>query len=343
MIKRVVFFLVAISFSLSILGQEGIPVYQDYLTSSWYLIHPAMAGAAEKEQIRLTGRQQWFDIEDAPSFYTASINGRLGKQIGAGAIVFNDSNVNFSRTGFYGTMGYHINLNYRAIQLHQLSFGFSLGLLQRRLDERDLIDPLRPDPIITGAVSTSTQLNADFGLAYFYQNFFAIQSFKNIFPSEIQNSGNTVLEPEGDFRSISTFGYTFDIGRSGFNLEPSFSVEYAAFNNSITLDNNLKTYYPLNNETTLWGGLSYRINSQRTTPSSASNPLFNLISGRFQTISPFIGVDHKQFVFAYTYTHQLNGIKISNSGFHQLTLGYNFEGNKKFRFSRYNCNCPAIK
>ncbi|MEC8883650.1 MAG: type IX secretion system membrane protein PorP/SprF, partial [Bacteroidota bacterium] len=60
-------------------GQEGIPVYWDYLTENLYMLHPSMAGAANANQIRLTGRQQWFDVEDAPNLYTAAVNGRVGE------------------------------------------------------------------------------------------------------------------------------------------------------------------------------------------------------------------------------------------------------------------------
>ena len=42
-------------------SQEGIPVYSDYLSDNYYLIHPSMAGAANCAKIRLTGRKQWFD------------------------------------------------------------------------------------------------------------------------------------------------------------------------------------------------------------------------------------------------------------------------------------------
>jgi hypothetical protein len=43
------------------IAQEGVPVYLDYLTDNYYLIHPSMAGAAACGKIRGTVRQQWFD------------------------------------------------------------------------------------------------------------------------------------------------------------------------------------------------------------------------------------------------------------------------------------------
>ena len=53
-----------------------------------------MAGIANCGKIRLTGRQQWFGQDEAPSLNTLSINGRLGDgPSAAGAIVFADKNV----------------------------------------------------------------------------------------------------------------------------------------------------------------------------------------------------------------------------------------------------------
>jgi len=49
-------------------SQEGIPIYSDYLTDNYYLLHPSMAGVANCAKVRLTARQQWFGVDDAPSF-----------------------------------------------------------------------------------------------------------------------------------------------------------------------------------------------------------------------------------------------------------------------------------
>ena len=35
-------------------SQEGLPIYSDYLTDNYYLLHPSMAGVANSNKIRLT-------------------------------------------------------------------------------------------------------------------------------------------------------------------------------------------------------------------------------------------------------------------------------------------------
>ena len=85
------FYMLAFVFLLAqtAISQEGMPIYSDYLTDNYYLIHPSMAGAANCAKVRVTGRQQWFGDEDAPRLLTMSVNGRIGESnSGVGAIFY---------------------------------------------------------------------------------------------------------------------------------------------------------------------------------------------------------------------------------------------------------------
>ncbi len=84
----------------------------------------------------------------------------------------------------------------------------------------------------------------------------------------------------------------------------------------------------------LWGGLSYR----RSLDGADFIENGSVNSQKLQYISPLIGVNFKEFMFAYTYSYQSNSVVFNNGGFHQITLGYNFGCRKE----RYHCNCPAI-
>lgn len=321
-------------------AQEGIPVYQDYLTGSWYLIHPSTAGAASTEQVRVTGRRQWFDVDDAPTLYTASMNARVNKNIGVGGIAFSDTNGNFSQNGFYGTFAYHINLNARAYELNQLSFGLSVALLQRKLDERSLITQRLFDPAISGTVPTDTYLNSDFGMSYYKGDLFLLFTVKNVLPiSKDDILLEKGLEPNDQRRFLATAGYTFSINRE-VDIEPSLMyVTIPELKEQLT-DVNIKAYYELNEQSKIFGGVSYRLNFDGTETTSDNQ---TIDSQRFSAVSPFFGINFKDFIFAYTYTNQLNDVKISNAGFHQVTLGYNFKGNRSLRDGMRECNCPAFK
>lgn len=325
----------------SVLAQEGIPIFQDYLTSSWYLIHPSFAGAANTNQVRLTSRTQWLDVEDAPTLFTGSINGRISPNIGIGITAFSDTNGNFSQSGGYATFAYHINMSSRGLDLSQLSFGISLAGFQQRLDERNLLNPRNPDPAINGNVISDKYLNADFGASYLYNNFFIALSLKNALPISKDDFILTANEePENQTQYVSTFGYTFQIKRTKLSLEPSILYLTTPKINDNIADLNIKGYYSLKNENKIWGGVSYRTNFDGAQFTINNN---TIQTQRFQSISPFIGGNYKNFVFAYTYSNQLNDVKISDSGLHQITLGYDFKDSKNYRNGPRKCNCPAFK
>ena len=106
--------------------QEALPIYSDYLTDNYYLLHPSMAGISNCNKVRLTGRQQWFGQEQAPNLQTLSINGRIGEtSSGVGAILFNDKNGYLSQSGAYLTYAHHLMFSRNTIDLNMLSFGLS--------------------------------------------------------------------------------------------------------------------------------------------------------------------------------------------------------------------------
>ena len=333
-----------LSFCQVLIAQEGIPLYQDYLTSSWYLIHPAMAGAANVDQVRLTGRTQWLDADDAPSLITGSINARVSKKVGIGFIAFSDENGNYSENGFYGTFAYHLNLSARETELHQLSFGLSFGVLQNRLDESSF-SPLAvaQDPAVFGVERDETYANAEFGISYLKQNFFAHFTVKNALPLG-KNEFITIneLEPDNQRKFVFTTGHTFSIGsdEGGISFEPSFQYVSTPEIGEQLIDFNGKIYKNLEDKNKIWGGIAYR-NVLEGTEYTLDN--VNILTQNYQTISGFMGVDYKQFVVAYTFTHQLDEVTFSDAGFHQITLGYNFGADVKARegSKRWDCNCPA--
>lgn len=334
--KNIIILFCVVIVSLSTNAQErGIPVYKDYLTDNLYLLHPSMAGVSSRNEVRLTARQLWFDVDDAPSLQTASINGRLNNNIGLGTILFNDSNGRFSQQGAYFTFAYHLMFSRSTAYLNQLSFGVNVGLIQDGLDETDIDLINNPDPIIGGNQLSDNFFNVDVSVAYNYLDFYAYFTAKNIIPQERQIFSE-VFETDNQRQFIGTLGYTFSVpGSRKFSIQPSALFQYKDATQETNLDFNLKGYYELNNGT-LWGGLSYRrsLDGAEFTASGTDQ----VDSQKLQTISPFLGYDFGDFVFAYTYSYQANSVVLTNSGFHQVTLGYRFGKSR----ARPKCNCPAV-
>lgn len=315
-------------------SQEGMPIYSDYLTDNYYLIHPSMAGAANCAKIRVTGRQQWFGDEDAPSLLTASINGRIGESnSGVGAILYSDKNGYHSNTGVYLTYAHHIMFSRSELDLNMLSFGLSIGAIQYKLDETAFIDePF--DPIIAGIEQSATNFNIDFGFSYFLYNFYAHATVKNMLKNEGVNSNeNGLFAYDNPRQFLFSAGTVFQKYGSEWSFEPSAMFMYKDGTKESSIDINAKAYKGMDFGT-VWAGLSYR----RSLDGAEFQDGTEVASQKLQYITPILGIDYKDFMFAYTYSYQANSVVYNNGGFHQLTLGFKF-GCKK---ERYHCNCPAI-
>lgn len=298
-------------------SQEGLPVYFDYLSDNYYLVHPAMAGVGESTKIRLTVRQQWFDIQQAPNLQTLNVHTRIpNTNSGIGAIVFNDANGYHSQTGLKLTYAHHLLFFRDFVDLNQLSFGLSAGFIQSRLDESEFISTI-PDPVISGTDNSVGYFNIDVGVAYNYLDFYAHFTIKNIIGSG--RDLYSAQEIDNLRRYLFSTGYAF--GKTEWYYEPSVMFQFTEFTEEKTVDVNLKVYKDMDFGT-LWGGLSYR----RGFDGNEAQEL--------QLFSPILGINYKNLVFAYTYSYQVGDVRIGNGGFHQLTLGYNFWKRDSWRQSR---------
>lgn len=319
-----------------VFSQEGIPVYSDYLSDNLYLVHPAMAGASNANKIRLTARKQWFDVNNAPNLQTLNINFRSGEKSGLGGIVYKDENGRFSQTGMYLTYAYHLLFSRDRTDLNMLSFGMSAGFIQSNVDLRGLDDPSDPDPMILDRVQKDFYYNVDAGLSYNYLEWYAHVTVKNILPTtrDIFDNNTPIQESNNLRRYIFSLGYLFGIGNTPWSLEPSMLYQVTEETQESSVDANLKVYRGFNFGT-LWGGLSYR---RSLDGAEFSRDGVTVESQQLQYITPFLGVNYKKWLVGYTYSYQSNSVVLSNGGFHQLTLGYDFGKRKE----RWDCNCPAV-
>jgi len=312
-------------------AQEVIPTYSDYLMDNLYILYPSMAGASNYNQIRLTARQQWFDVDDAPNLQTLSVNGRLGDKIGVGTIFFRDENGYFSKLGAYGTFAYHLMFSRDNVNLNQLSFGLSGGIIQHRLDQSEFNVY---DPIIGNNDTTADFFaNMDVGMSYYYMDFYAHVAVKNIISIERDLFYSDAV-PSNQRKYLASAGYVFDFVPNDWGLEPSFLFQLRELNSQASIDVNIKAYKDFDFGQG-WIGMSYRqafdgVEYNRTGEEIQRQNL--------RYITPFLGLEYKRFIFGYTFSYQMNTIVLSNNGFHQLTLGYNFGESRK----RYDCRCPAI-
>ena len=300
--KRVIilFFIVFIS---KVNAQETLPIYADYLSDNVYLLHPTAAGIGDCGKLRLTARQQWIGIKDAPSLQTASFHAKFNENsnAGYGFILFNDKNGYHSQKGLQGTYAYHIDMGNENL-FKQLSFGLSMSIVQNEVDQRNFVN----DPTVSQVINSDFYFNADFGMAYHHKGFSSYFTVKNI-----MLSAKNDLNP--DFESYNLRNYIIGAGyffgdEDKLQYQPSVMLQYKDQTGEKIADLNFKVYKQFE-ATQLWAALSYR----RSLDSSAF--------GDANYITPIVGVNYKNLMFAYTYTQQSGDVVFSNGGFHQVSFG----------------------
>ena len=328
--NKLVFIAILGVFTHSVSAQEGLPIYSDYLTDNYYLLHPSMAGVSNCNKIRLTGRQQWFGDENAPSLQTMSINGRIGDSPSGVGAIFNDKNGYHSQSGAYLTYAHHLMFSRNTIDLNMLSFGLSAGLIQYKLDETAFLEF---DPIIAGIEQSASDFNIDFGFSYHFINFYAHATVKNV----LANEGVNINEQGVSYDNLRTYlfsaGNVFSKLGSEWSFEPSLMFAYKDATKESFIDVNFKSYKELDFGN-LFAGISYRRSfdgAEFTTDSGVS-------SQKLQYFTPIVGAEYNNFMFAYTYSYQANSVVFNNGGYHQITLGYNFGCEKE----KYDCKCPSV-
>ena len=297
------FYISIFFFCLQNFSQVTLPIYQDYLSDNVYLIHSSAAGIGNSSKLRMTVRQQWADIPDAPALQTLSFHSKFREEsnAGYGFIVFNDKNGYHSQKGLQGTYTYHLPLS-DANFFEQFSFGLSFTFVQNQSDQRSF-----GNDDVAAIIQSTSYYNSDFSIAYHSEGFSSYFTVKNLLLTAKNNLN--IQEPLDLKNYILSAGYYY--GKNNFiQLEPSIMIQMKKSMGQTIADFNLKAYKNLS-KTQIWAAISYRKGFDKNT------------IGNFQFISPIIGFNYDKFMFSYTYTKQMNDIVLTNSGFHQISMGIN--------------------
>lgn len=301
--QRAIIFLFFFFSSFSVLGQETLPIYSDYLSDNVFLIHPSAAGIGTCGKIRLTGRKQWQGVDNAPELQTLSFHNKFGEKAAVGFVIFNDKNGYHSQKGIQAAYAYHLDIGDGSV-FKQLSFGLSATAVQNQSDQRTFFG----DRTVQQLIESTSYFNADFSVAYHRAGFSSYFTVKNLLLSA-KNNLNSSLEPLDLRNYIFSAGYFFDY-KEKVQIEPSFMLQLKEGTGEVIADFNIKAYKNFN-KAQLWAALSYR----RSFDKGAIENLSYL--------SPIVGVNYNQMMISYTYTKQLGNIVFSDTGYHQITLGIN--------------------
>jgi len=352
---RLYFYLLSLIFCFNLKAQEGIPVFFDYLTEHYYVVHPSLAGVnTEGTKFRMTSRKQWFDVENAPSVETFAVDSRISERSGIGAMFFNDKAGHSYQRGFSLTYAHHINFNTRNSRasrpglsnsgsVNQLSFGLSLGrvsygynLPSTGLGTQGGVGTTGLEPTVDPNKDVG-YFNFETGISYVNFNYYVHLTIKNlllkpdlIFGEEYMAASNLNLgEDEDNSFSHNLFDFGKGILSAGyliftenrFSFEPSVLLMRDFLTSQTSIDFNIKGYYDLEYDQ-IWFGIASRNSIDGA--ESDKNLMNNAYAGqKLSIVSPFVGVNYRNFVFSYNYTFSLSKENYLPLGIHQFSLGYN--------------------
>lgn len=298
-----------------------------------------MAGASNCAKIRLSGRQQWQGNSNSPRLQTLTFNTSLGERSGIGAVLFNDRNGYHSEMGAKITYGHHISFSRNDYDLNKLSFGLSAGFAQTSIDQSTWHND-NNDPVATPGVEVKDQyFMVDVGMSYHYLEFFTHATVKNAFAGKTDLYTEVATNNQRSY--LLSAGYVFGKykGRNrhfdnGFTWEPSVLLHYFEGTKNANMDVNIKAYKQLG-EGELFAGVSYR---SSIFGAEYTNKNYGVSKQYLHSVSPLLGVKYKNLMVGYTYSHQFGEVQFNNVGFHQITLGFNFN----CKNADYKCACPSI-
>ena len=304
-------------------GQPQLPIYSDYLTDNYFLVHPATAGAQlEGIKVRMTHRSQWQGVPNAPSLQTINAHGRIGLKSGLGTVFYSDRNGFQNQVGASVTYAHHINLIVGNRDIHQLSFGLSAGVLNNTHDQTQFAPDLG-DPLVEGSQVKSSGLHMDLGLTYTRYQFYTHFTVRNLI-FKGQNISDDIRLDKAKKIIVNT-GHFFELSDNAA-LEPSVMIQLVDYADLPSFDMNMKSHHSLNN-LNLSFGASYQFGTQ---------PNANLFAGEnlnqnHKQLTLLTGIQFRGFSFYYTYTQSFEDIQIAPFNGHQFTLGFDLFSDK-FRF-----------
>lgn len=294
-------FLVVIFASISLISTaQQLPLYSQYIMNA-FLINPAIAGSVDYFPIRLTARQQWVGINDAPSTQALSAHYLFEYQkLGVGGYIFNDNFGPMSRLGIQACASYHLPLTGIS---SKLGIGLALKGFQFKFDESKLKAIDDADPALSYSTITKFVPDADFGVYLYNDKYFVGVSATQLVQLNI-DFGDSSIDKNAIIRHYYAIGgYMFTLN-DDFDVEPSLLFK-GTMQTSWQIDFNVKAYY----KRMYWLGVSYRSSKD---------------------IVAMLGVKIKKYYFGYSFDYTLSNIKRYTSGSHEILLGINItEGKKK--------------
>lgn len=280
---------------------QQLPLYSQYMFNS-FLLNPGITGSVDYFPIRLTARQQWAGIKDAPSTQALSAHYLFDDQkFGVGGFIFNDKFGPISETGLQASFAYH--LPFEGMN-SKLGIGLAFKAFQFKFDESDLIIIDENDMAVTHGKIAKFVPDADFGVYFYSDNYYVGISATQLIQFKVNLGDSNMIDKNKIIRHYySIAGYRFTLNEK-FDLEPSILVK-GTMQSPWQVDLNAKAIY----KNMYWLGFSFRSSKDLVT---------------------MIGFKYMKFYFGYAFDYTFSNIRKYSNGSHEILIGFNvFEGKNK--------------
>jgi type IX secretion system PorP/SprF family membrane protein len=268
------------------------------------VINPAYAGADEALSLTFIQRNQWADVENAPTTQTLSAHTLFKKKhIGLGVSLINDKIGVHKNLSALTSYAYHLKVGRDSY----FSMGLQAGILNKQSDYASLVNPAINDPKLNNPFISHTSVN--FGMGFYFRNpkLHMGLSVPELIPAKVSINDSTRIQ-------LSTanyflfFKYRLHINQA-VDFEPGALLKYTA---GLPLSFDLNANLIFHRVLTM--GLSYR----------RSESIDFLLRGQ---LTP-------QLQFGYSYDYPLGEITKLSSGSHELMVNY------VFRYERNKVSSP---
>ncbi|MBK6526124.1 MAG: PorP/SprF family type IX secretion system membrane protein [Crocinitomicaceae bacterium] len=294
-----------ITFALAVAASAGIKAQQLPLFSQYYynrfIYNPAFTGVEDQANAFLIHRSQWKDIAGAPVTYALTVDGPVSKnKIGLGLSLFNDQMDIFNRTGLYSSYSYRFTLT----DGHDLTLGLSAGVIDNKIDFTNVSAHDANDPTLYNQTQRKVTVDANFGIAYMWQDLKVGVSMPQILGNKINYlETNTNVYTTLKRHLIAGVSYDLTLSESAeIDFYPSVMMRYVK-GAPVQFDINANFAW----KDMLRAGVSYRLG---------------------YAVGFNIGAKlNKNLIAGYTYELVVSPIGNYSGGGHEVMLGFTFGGN----------------
>lgn len=206
------------------LKAQQLPLFSQYYYNR-FIYNPAFTGTDDNFNAFLIHRSQWKEVPGAPVTYALTVDGpALQNKIGVGLSLFNDKMDIFNRSGLYTSYSYKLTLT----DGHYLGLGLSAGVIDNKIDFSNAFAHDANDPLLFDQTQRKITMDANFGVAYMWQDLKVGISVPQLFGNKI-NYLETNTNVYTTLKRHYVFGASYDVTISEsaeIDFYPSVMMRY---------------------------------------------------------------------------------------------------------------------